>query len=119
MLLVSPAPSLAELIHDLAAEHAALDAIVADVADAGWDVATPAEGWSVRDTISHLAFFDEQATTSMENPDEFRAGLEQVWTDPLTFIDAGPVRGRTLLPSDVLEWWRTARNTCLDAFRAV
>ena len=40
---------------DLADEHAVLDSIVADIDDAAWDTQTPAEGWTVRDEISHLA----------------------------------------------------------------
>jgi uncharacterized protein (TIGR03084 family) len=118
MLLVSPAPSLAELIHDLSAEHADLDAIVVDIADADWDRATPAEGWSVRDTVSHLAYFDEQATESVTAPDDFRSGLANLLSDPQGFIDAGPLHGRTMATTGVLEWWRAARSTVLSAFRA-
>jgi uncharacterized protein (TIGR03084 family) len=112
-------PSVTDLLAELAAEHADLDRIVADIGSDGWDLATPAEGWSVRDTISHLAFFDDRATEALRAPDEFRAGLADVWSDPQTFIDAGPVRGRALSPDDVLNWWRAARAETLSAFESV
>ena len=56
---------------DLADEHAALDAIVADIDDAAWDTQTPAEGWAVRDKISHLAYFDDKATIAATDPEGF------------------------------------------------
>ena len=114
---MSARPSVDEVIGDLLAEHDDLDAIVSG-ADADWDLATPAEGWSVRDTVSHLAFFDDRATEAVTTPDEFRAGLGAVLEDPQRFIDAGPVQGRELSPGDVLTWWRTSRANVVAAFRA-
>jgi uncharacterized protein (TIGR03084 family) len=113
------APRRDELLADLTAEHGDLDAVLAGLSDEQWNAATPAEGWSVRDTVSHLAFFDEQATTAATSPDDFRAGLADVFADPAGFIDAGPARGRALPAIEVLEWWRTARADCLAAFGAL
>jgi uncharacterized protein (TIGR03084 family) len=112
-------PTLDEIVTDLVAEHADLDTLVTSSSDSDWDLATPADGWSVRDTISHLAYFDEAATQSMTAPDEFRAGLEQVWADPEGFINAAVIRGRAMSVDDVLAWWRSARTELIDAFRAV
>lgn len=114
---MSDRPTIEEVIGDLVAEHDDLDAIVSSRADGDWDLPTPAEGWSVRDTISHLAYFDERATESVTTPDAFRAGLGAVLADPQAFIDAGPVRGRGMPPAGVLEWWRAARADVLAAFR--
>ena len=116
---MSTRPTLAEIIDDLVADHADLDTVVAPCSDSEWDTSTPAEGWSVRDTISHLAFFDEAATQSMAAPDDFRAGLEQVWTDPVGYINAGVVRGRAMSTPDVLAWWRSARTDLITAFRGL
>lgn len=107
---------MADLLADLAAEHADLDALVAGLPDDAWDIPTPAAGWSVRDSISHLAFFDEQALRSATEPDGFRAELVEVLEDPAAFIDAGPLRGRQLAPGEVLRWWREARTGTLRAF---
>ena len=46
---------------DLAAEHAALDDIVADLTEEQWLADTPAEGWDVKDTIVHLIQADVAA----------------------------------------------------------
>ena len=118
MSRVSPAPSVTELLTDLTAEHGDVDSIVAGIDAAAWDAATPAEGWSVRDTISHLAFFDEQATLAVRAPDEFRAGLDEWMTKPDELINGGPYRGRAMNPSDVMSWWREARAANLAAFAA-
>ena len=64
---------LPALCADLAAEHAALDAVVAGLDDAGWSTATPAEGWDVRDTIGHLAYFDGAAVLAATDPAGFEA----------------------------------------------
>ena len=43
------------LCNDLEAEHAALDALVAPLDAETWRRPTPAEGWSILDSIVHLA----------------------------------------------------------------
>jgi uncharacterized protein (TIGR03084 family) len=106
------------LCRDLASEHADLDAVVSSIGAADWDIDTPAQGWSVRDQISHLAFFDEQASLATTDPEAFLAGLAAV-TDADEFME-GPLRtARSKDPEDVLAWWRKERNASLEAFRAV
>ena len=56
-----PVDTLTPLLDDLAAEHAALDAVIAPLDAAGWDRATPSPGWAIRHQIGHLTYFDEQA----------------------------------------------------------
>ena len=53
--------TLADLLVDLDAEYDDLRAVVGGLADTApeWDLPTPAEGWAVRDQISHLAYFDD------------------------------------------------------------
>jgi uncharacterized protein (TIGR03084 family) len=116
---MSGSPSAPKLLLDLEAEHADLDALVSALPAAEWDRVTPAEGWSVRDTISHLAFFDEQGRLAATEPDAFRAGLADVIADLDAFVDAGPEQGRTMPAGEVLAWWREARRACLDALAAV
>ncbi len=58
----------AALRADLAAEHADLDALVAPLPEAGWSVETPADGWTVRDSILHLALTDEVAALAADDP---------------------------------------------------
>ncbi|KPC75467.1 wyosine base formation domain-containing protein, partial [Streptomyces sp. NRRL WC-3753] len=44
------------VLDDLAAESNELDALVAELSDAAWKAATPAEGWAVAHQIAHLAW---------------------------------------------------------------
>ena len=81
-------PDLDKLIGDLAAEHDSLDAIVRDLPAERWDTPTPAVGWSVRDQISHLGFFDDQARLAVEDPDEFARRLTDIAADPDRFVAA-------------------------------
>ena len=53
-----PTPTVASVTADLVAEQETLDTVVAHLADADWDLPTPSPGWTVRDQIGHLAYFD-------------------------------------------------------------
>jgi uncharacterized protein (TIGR03084 family) len=101
------------LAADLAAEHADLDRVVADLAEATWNTPTPARGWAVRDQISHLAFFDEAARDAIEDPDAFTAALADVVADPESYVARAETRGRELSGEGVLDWWREARRALL------
>ena len=108
-----------ELCRDLEAEHQVLDAAVAGLPDSGWDAPTPAEGWSVRDQISHLAFFDEEAATAAADPERFRAEAAEAVRDLHRFIDGPTARGRSMAAPEVLAWWRAARLALIDAFEGL
>jgi uncharacterized protein (TIGR03084 family) len=107
---------LEALCNDLAAEHGDLDSIVSSIGVDGWDVATPAPGWTVRDQISHLAFFDEQALLASTDPEAFLADLAAV-TDADAFMNDPLRSARSWEPDAVLEWWRKERSALLVAFR--
>lgn len=106
---------LRDLCADLAAEHDALDALVAPLDDAGWDTPTPSEGWAVRDQIGHLNYFDETATQSIVDPDAFNAGLALLFEDPQAFLADTERRGRTLPADELLATWRAGRAALLAA----
>lgn len=50
----------------MAAENAALDEVLADL---DWSTATPAEGWTVRDTVTHLHLADRCGLASVAGAD--------------------------------------------------
>ena len=112
-------PDLAAILDDLAAEHAQLDAMVGDLPPERWFAATPAEGWDIRDQIGHLAFFDDQASMAMGDPDGFQRNLEDIARDVGAFMDRSVNQGRELEPGGVLTWWRKARSKMIDAARGV
>ena len=111
-------PDIAELCTDLAAEHAALDSVVADLPDDAWTAPTPAAGWDVRDTVSHLCYFDDNATLALTNPEAFEKAKEDLLQAVIAGGEPDVVLGRTVAPADLLEHWRSGRAAFLDAARA-
>jgi uncharacterized protein (TIGR03084 family) len=105
---------LDELLDDLAAEHAALDAVVAPLADDEWDTPTPAPGWAVRHAVAHLTYFDEQGRLAVEDADAFEANKAALLTEPGSIDVAGPAAA--LAPAALLAAWRDARAGLLAAF---
>ncbi|MGW4637411.1 TIGR03084 family metal-binding protein [Sphaerisporangium sp. NPDC004334] len=110
------AVSMPELLADLRAEGAELTAMIRTLDTAGWELPTPAEGWAVRDQISHLAWFDDAATTAATDPECFRAALPALTARGDTAVDEIAVAARSLSPGQVLAWFRAARARSLDAF---
>jgi len=101
-----------ELCDDLAAEHQALDDVLATVDD--WDIATPAEGWSVRDSVSHLWFFDQRARLAIVDPDAFAADMSVLLERG---IEASIEPGRSLTAEELHDQWRQDRAALLEAAR--
>lgn len=109
--------TLAEICSDLDDEQRALDGIVAPLSDAEWDAPTPAEGWTVRDQISHLAFFDEVGALAASDPDDFNAQLGGIAADPAGYMNRAIEQGRALDPNGVLAWWRGARAAAMNVLQ--
>jgi uncharacterized protein (TIGR03084 family) len=98
---------------DLRAEHDDLDALVTPLDDVDWKRETPAQGWAIRDQISHLAFFDRTALLALTDPEAFRASRD----DLLAAAGADPSieLGRAVRPPDLLAAWRGGRDALLAA----
>lgn len=111
----------AALLDDLEGEEASLDALVADLDEAGWATATPAEGWDVRDSIAHLAYSEDLASTAATDADAFKVRLEDLinsLADDPNGLDTKLVgEGRSKSGAEVLAWWRAARSATVDALR--
>ncbi len=106
----------AELLADLADEQRALDDVVAPLPAEAWEIATPAEGWAVRDQIWHLAYFDGQAQRAATDPSGFTAGLSDLMADPVAWEAQVVAEGRRLDSTDVLTCWRDRRGVMLATF---
>lgn len=106
---------MAPICADLRAEHDALDEVVADLPAEAWDRDTPADGWSIRDTIGHLAYFDGTATTAALEPELFRIEVEAALSGEKDLMAEHVRMGRELDAADVLSWWRERRTGLLDA----
>lgn len=115
-----PKPPVRDLCDDLAAEHASLDATVSDLDEAAWSRPTPAAGWDVRDTISHLTFFDEQATLAIDDPAAFEEHKSALIAAAAAGEEPDVAIGRKLEGAAVLGHWRSSRVALIErALRSV
>ncbi|WP_188188265.1 TIGR03084 family metal-binding protein [Nonomuraea sp. SYSU D8015] len=105
---------MAELLDDLRAETASLEALLQPLRDADWELTTPAEGWAVRDQVSHLAWFDDAAARAATDPEGFHASLSGFRS-----VDDLVLQARGMPPAELLEWFRAARARSLQAFAAL
>lgn len=110
--------SAREVVTDFLAEADALDALLRGLDDAQWLAPTPAQGWDIRDSITHLAVSNELAldcivTGKSDVIDQVLASgsVQQYESDHLE-------RGRNSAPSEVARWWR-ATNVALAGALAV
>jgi uncharacterized protein (TIGR03084 family) len=108
------ASDLGALLDDLQAESDALDAIIAGATPGVLATATPAEGWTVADTIGHLWFFDREGRRALEDPDGFIAGLEAIMADPEAFV-AGHLEESRRLGESLMSAWHEERRLIIGA----
>lgn len=110
---------MAAMCDDLNAEQQELAAVLAGRTEAEWASTTPAEGWTVRDQIAHLAFFDEKAAMAHTDPEQFASELAAlVESGDLEGLEGEHVaRGRQLSGAGVLSWWNEARRNLVEIYR--
>ena len=103
-----------ELVVDLGAEQERLDVRLRSLPDRDWEAASAAEGWSVRDCVSHLAQFEDDALRALRDPHGFAERVQRATDDPAGYLAAGLDRGRSLSPDGVRTWWRDSRSAAAD-----
>lgn len=112
-------PNMQEICRDLRAEHDDLDALVDGLDESGWSTDTPAEGWTIRDQISHLLYFDECAIRAVSDPDAFREWARTEATKEIR-PDEGEAAdvavGRSVPGTALLDRWRAGRGELLAVF---
>ena len=113
-----PVNPMEAICDDLSAETADLLRIIIPLSPGQWDSPTPAVGWSVRDTISHLAYFDETGNLAATDPEAFVASAKALMTrsepdEPSLEI------GRAKSTNDVLNWFISVRTTMTANFRTL
>ena len=111
----SPAAALNALLEDLAAEQEDIDPLLSEIDPPDWARPTPAAGWDVRDSLSHLCFFEEAAVTSLTDPDRFVTQRDELYASMAAALQSGAstpdvaVGRRIGDPAALLERWRAAR----------
>ena len=104
---------------DLAAEHAVLDAIVADLNETAWNTPTPAEGWTIKDQIIHLAYFDDRARLAATDPEAFAEHIKEVMKDTQGFREQYLNSGRSMTIPKLVERWRQERTSLVSVLETL
>ncbi|HET9075851.1 MAG TPA: TIGR03084 family metal-binding protein [Acidimicrobiales bacterium] len=107
-------PTIEDLCRDLADEQRSLDRVLTPLPAADWSRPTPAAGWDVRDSLSHLCFFEEAAALSVRHPAAFEEHRRRLLDGMAAAASAGRdtpdvALGRQIGdPADLLGRWRQA-----------
>jgi uncharacterized protein (TIGR03084 family) len=102
-----------KICNDLAAEYNNLDTIVSKLDEQQWNIITPFYEWSIKDEIIHIAYFDERARLSVDDPDAFARHKKKSVKKPKDFNE------KTMTPyldpsiTELLSWWRIEREKLL------
>lgn len=120
---MSRAALVSSLLDDLAAESGDLDARVADLPASAWLTPTPAVGWDIRDTITHLHQTDVDALLALSDPAQFARFIDEVRAaesdaSALGYVEASVAAGRSTDPLELLGNWRTDREHLVAALAA-
>jgi uncharacterized protein (TIGR03084 family) len=116
---LSDAAAATAVLDDFEAEQRELEVLLQDLAEPEWALPTPAEGWDVRDQVSHLADTEELAH------DTATGGIRQInveverYPSGDAFTLAGCLKGRAMTPAEVLQWWLDAATRNRAALRAL
>jgi uncharacterized protein (TIGR03084 family) len=102
---------------DLVDEHASLEELVRDLSEDQWDTPTASPGWTVRDQVSHIWFFDQRALLALTDPEGFAADAAALMAGGGT--DASVEPGRAVSGAEMLDRWRADRAELLRHARSV
>jgi uncharacterized protein (TIGR03084 family) len=116
---MAPAADLIEqLIADLAAETGELSTVLRRLTPADWDTGTPAAGWTVRDQVTHLAFFDNATLLSIADRPAFEAQRRELLALGEHFPDVVAARYRDRSGPEARDCFLHSRDALLAAYRA-
>lgn len=104
-----------EVCRDLADEGRQVEDLVAGLDQAQWQRVTPFYGWTIKDEIAHLAFFDRMAKLSAVDREAFNDTLMGFAEDLPNFFQNTMAEGRAKSIPDLLSWWQTERRAMLAA----
>jgi uncharacterized protein (TIGR03084 family) len=110
---------VADLCDDLLAERRELDAMLQHLDPGGWSAPTPAPGWSVRDQVTHLAYFDERARDAIVEPERFRTVRAAAVDDITGFVEAVAAEHTAMPGRRARAWLAAAGAELIVAARGV
>jgi len=104
------------ICEDLKTEYNELDRVVAGLDEETWSLVTPFYGWTIKDEISHLSYYESAALQSLTGREAFTAGFEALLGSMKPgddLFDEINARGGKQPVRDLLASWRTTREKLL------
>jgi len=100
-------PDYHGLLADVAAENAALDAILVGLDPDAWATPTPALGWDVRDSVAHLAFSEDLAQLALRDPTAYIERRDALLTadDDTLILGDGSLSAMSFATARLMETW--------------
>lgn len=99
---------------DLRVEQGELDTLVTGLSEEQWHMATPFYGWTVKDQIEHLAYFDERARLAASNASAFTRHLQE---EIGKYFEGMPAHFEKTVGKrpmrEMIAWWRSERGSML------
>lgn len=113
------ADEFAELVADLAAEREVLRDVLAGLSGDAWDRPSPAEGWTLRDCVVHLAETDARAAEIAEGLAPGPAALPQPSNQPRQggVLTPAQLSAREQSSAQVFARWQEAGDRLVGALR--
>jgi uncharacterized protein (TIGR03084 family) len=111
-----------QICSDLTWEQNTLDDLVSGLAPDSWATVTGCAGWTIKDEICHLAYFDHTARLAATDAEAFTRHLIEDFgqvkdMDEVTEITLS--RGRALEIDALLAWWRAERHQLNSALASL
>ena len=102
-----------DVIDDLVAEYERLSSILCALTDEQWELPSAAAGWTIADTVLHLAMSEEGVATTLAMPEDSWHVRDHALDDAM---DA-QVRATTSTTGEILDRWQNARHGSVRALR--
>lgn len=105
-----------EICTDLFDEGQALEDLLSRLSSDEWGLITPFYDWTIRDEVSHLAYFDRLAKISATDETKCNEIMTELAAME-NFFQATLAEGRALSVSELLNWYKNERREMVGAFR--
>jgi uncharacterized protein (TIGR03084 family) len=118
---LAPVADPTHVLSDLRDEGEDLDERVSGLADSGWAMPTPSQGWTIAHQIAHLAATDRQALAAVTEPELFTAQRDRALASPDSldaYVNESAGQDAALPPAELLARWRDARSALHAALAA-
>jgi uncharacterized protein (TIGR03084 family) len=100
------------LLRDFAEERAVLFELIDGLSVETWDLPSPAQGWTLRDCVSHLADFDDRAALicqGLEPPANPREGV----------LTRAQLDARALSPAAMVSWYAESGRKLIESMQGM